>query len=78
MNKKKIFILICLTIILIFGIGLYSAFDDKKNNIPDSVEKYIPSFVKDFILNDLFIVTRLKNRILRLETSLKNKWYNTN
>jgi hypothetical protein len=72
MNKKKIFILICLTIILIFGIGLYSAFDDKKNNIPDSVEKYIPSFVKDFILNDLFIVTRLKNRILRLETSLKN------
>ena len=48
MNKKKIFISIFLTIVIIFGIALFSAFDDKKNNIPDSVEKYIPSFVKDY------------------------------
>ena len=36
------------------------------------MRSYIPSFVKDFIVNDLFIVKRLKTRILRLETSLKN------
>ena len=33
MNKKKIFISIFLTIVIIFGIALFSAFDDKKNNI---------------------------------------------
>ncbi len=79
MKKKYFFILA--TIFLIISVFIVSSiYDDKKNNIPDSVERFIPKSVKQFLINNLFIKKRLyavieshKERIRIRTRQLKNE-----
>ena len=79
MKKKNLLILaiIFLTISVFIGNAIY---DDKKNNIPDSVERFIPKFVKQFLINNLFVKKKLnasienhKERIRIRTKQLKNE-----
>jgi hypothetical protein len=69
MKKKIIFTASALLSTVIVVIYL-AVTDGKTNNIPDSLEKFVPKFVKNFILNDVFIVKNLKNKIKKHKKSL--------
>ena len=55
MINKKIFITVFFIFILFSSYIFYAAYDDKKDNVPDSIEKIIPQSVKNFILNNIFV-----------------------
>ena len=73
MINKKIFIKIFFIFILFSSYIFYAAYDDKKDNVPDSIEKIIPQSVKNFILNNIFVKKRLNNTIKRLQQRVNNK-----
>ena len=54
MKKKKLLISIFFILIISISFITYSIYDDKRNNIPDSIEKIIPQSVKNFLLNNIF------------------------
>lgn len=73
MSNKKIFITVFFVFILFSSFVFYAAYDDKKDNIPDSIEKIIPQSVKNFILNNIFVKKRLNKKIKRLQQRVNNK-----
>ena len=62
MLKKKYLIL--LFILFLPVLWVVSAIkDDKKDNIPDSIEKFIPASVKNFLLENIFYKKKLYEAI---------------
>ena len=54
MKNKKLLISIFFILIISISFITYSIYDDKRNNIPDSVEKIIPKPIKDFLIKNIF------------------------
>ena len=73
MKKKKLLISIFFILIISISFITYSIYDDKRNNIPDSVEKIIPKPIKNFLINNIFYKKKFETRIKRLEQRIINK-----
>ena len=70
--KKKIILTVFALLSTVIVVIYLAVTDGKTNNIPDSLEKFVPKFVKNFIMNDVFVVRNLKRRINNYEKSLKS------
>ena len=53
-KKKYLVLLFTLFLILPVAWVVNAIKDDKKDNIPDSIEKFIPLSVKNFLLENIF------------------------
>lgn len=73
MKNKKLLISIFFILIISISFITYSIYDDKRNNIPDSVEKIIPKPIKDFLIKNIFYKKKFETRIKRLEQRIINK-----
>tara|TARA_Y100000590_G_C15694501_1_gene1004614 strand:- start:405 stop:1868 length:1464 start_codon:yes stop_codon:yes gene_type:complete len=73
MFKKKYILITFLAIFsMSFIVGL-AIFDDKRDNIPDSIERFIPSSVKKFLVENIFYKKKLYASIERLRKRVSNK-----
>ena len=65
MSKKWMIVLfVFLIFISVPTYFIITALQDRQgNNIPDSIEKIVPKFVKNFLVNNLFVTKSLKNTI---------------
>ena len=71
MSKKKIFLIVSILFIIFFSLFIINAVNDaEKDNIPDSVEKYIPKSLKKFLLENIFYKKRLETSIASLDNRL--------
>lgn len=80
MFKKKSIIFFFLFILLASLWLGHSIYDDKKDNIPDSIERFIPASVKKFLIENIFYkkklyasIERLKERVRRKDKELKSE-----
>ena len=73
MRNKKLFISLFFIFIILISFITYSLYDDKRDNVPDFVEKIIPKPIKNFLIENIFYKRKVNARIKRLEQRLINK-----
>jgi len=74
MNRKKIILIFILIFVFLSMVFVLNAIKDKqKDNIPNSIEKFIPSSVKNFLLENIFYKEDLYKKIERLRQRVINK-----
>ena len=73
MRNKKLFISFFFIFIILISFITYSLYDDKRDNVPDFVEKIIPKPIKNFLIENIFYKRQVNARIKRLEQRIINK-----